>query len=159
MSIPERLTTYLDRQGLRYEVRTHPHSNTSAESARMAHVMPQQLAKSVLLEDDDGYLMAVVPADRNVSVGKLARMLDRHGLHLSDEDHIAAMFPDCARGALPPVGMAWGVETIFDDALEQSERVFMEGGDHESLLMMSHDSFHAMAGTARHGHICRATMH
>lgn len=159
MSIPERLTNYLDQRGLRYEVRTHELSHTSAECARLAHITPHQLAKPVLLEDDAGCVMAVVPGDRDVHLGWLARMLGRRDLHLCDEERIAMMFADCERGAMPPVGMAWGVETIFDDALEESDLVFMEGGDHESLLQMSHESFHAMADMARHGRICREAMH
>jgi Ala-tRNA(Pro) deacylase len=159
MSIPQRLTTYLDQLGLTYEVRAHEHSNTSAQSARTAHVMLHHLAKPVLLEDEAGCVMAVVPADRSVRVGKLAEMLGRHGLHLADEDRIAALFSDCARGALPPIGMAWGIDTIVDDELEASDVVYLEAGDHESLLKMSRESFHALVSKAQHGRICREKMH
>ncbi|UUZ70017.1 hypothetical protein LP416_12900 [Polaromonas sp. P2-4] len=41
--------------------------------------MPCHLAKSVILEDDFGYVMAVIPADKTVMVGELARMLDPQG--------------------------------------------------------------------------------
>jgi hypothetical protein len=44
MSIPERLSNYLDQHGVRYEVCTHEHSRSSAETARAAHVPPHQLA-------------------------------------------------------------------------------------------------------------------
>jgi Ala-tRNA(Pro) deacylase len=30
----------------------------------------------------------------------------------------------------------------------------MESGDHERLLRMSHDQFHALMLAARHGHFC-----
>ncbi len=159
MSIPERLTHYLDQYGVSYRVRTHEHSQTSAQSARMAHIMLHHLAKPVLLEDDDGCVMAVVPGDRSVKVGKLARLLGRRELHLADEDRIAALFADCERGALPPLGMAWGVETIIDDELQGCEFVYLEAGDHESLLQLSGDSFDDLVRSMRHGRICRSTMH
>jgi len=159
MSIPERLTNYLDQCGVSYQVRTHEHSQTSAQSARMAHIMLHHLAKPVLLEDDSGFVMAVIPGDRSVKIGKLARLLGRHELHLADEDRIAALFADCERGALPPLGMAWGIETIIDDELQDSEIVFMEGGDHESLLELSGESFHDLVREARHARICRGTLH
>ena len=63
MSISTRLADYLDRHGAQYEVCGHEPSHTSAETARTAHVPPGQLAKSVLLEDDSGCMLAVVPAD------------------------------------------------------------------------------------------------
>ena len=159
MSIPERLTHYLDEQGLHYQVHTHEHSHTSAESARMAHIMLQQLAKPVLLEDDNGCVMAVVPGDHTVRVSELARMLGRPRLHLSEEAQISTLFPDCERGAMPPVGMAWGVETIVDDALSAGDSIYLEGGDHETLLQLSADEFDTLASRARRGHFCHPPVH
>lgn len=159
MSIPTRLRSYLEQQGARYEVSAHDHSRSSAESARNARVAPHQLAKSVILEDDTGCVMAVVPADKDVIVDEVANMLGRKGLRLAREDRIAKLFEDCDRGAVPPVGMAWGVETIVDDELEDNDVVYMEGGDHERLLMMSHAQFHTLMGSARHGRFCRPSIH
>lgn len=152
MSIPSRLSSYLDLRGARYEICAHEHSRSSAETARTAHVPPHQLAKSVILEDDAGCVMAVLPADRRVRLGPLSRMLERERLRLADENRIATLFPDCDRGAVPAVGMAWGIETIVDDELEASEVVYLEGGDHDRLLRMSHDQFHELMLAARHGH-------
>ena len=159
MTIPLRLSSYLDQRGTDYDICAHEHSRTSAETARAAQVLPHQLAKSVLLEDDSGYLMAVVPADRSVMLGQLAELLGRRELRLSDERRIELLFKDCDRGAVPPVGMAWGIETIVDDELEANDVVYMEGGDHERLLRMSHDQFHALMSAARHGHFCKTPLH
>ena len=76
MSIPSRLASYLDQRGARYEICAHEPSHSSAETARAAHVPPHQLAKSVILEDDAGCVMAVVPADKFVMLGHLAQLLD-----------------------------------------------------------------------------------
>lgn len=155
MSIPTRLSSYLDQRGARYELCAHEHSRTSPETARIAHVPPHQLAKSVVVEDDRGdRMVAVVPGDRSVLLGPLSRLLDRRHLHLADEACIASMFAECDRGAVPPLGMAWGVETIVDDELEASEVVYLEAGDHEHLLRLSKEQFHELMRAARHGHFC-----
>lgn len=159
MPIPARLSSYLDQRSVRYEVCAHPRSHNSAQTARSAHVLPQQLAKSVLLEDENGPLIAVVPADQKVLVGVVARLLGRKSLHLSDEASMGPLFDDCERGALPPVGMAWGVETIVDETLEAMDAVYLESGDHEHLLRLSHDDFHRLMRTARHAHIGKPPMH
>lgn len=159
MSMPSRLSNYLQRCGASYDLCSHPHSRCSAETARAAHVTPHQLAKSVILEDDQGCVMAVVPADARVNVGQLARMLGRDRLHLSDEERIAEMFSDCDLGAVPAIGMAWGMETVVDDELEAGAEVFIEAGDHEMLLRMSREEFRAMMSDARHGHFCSRTIH
>lgn len=154
MSISSRLSSYLEQRGARYQLHAHEPSHSSAETARNAHVLPHALAKSVVLEDDAGCVMAVVPADRVVHLGHVSRMLGRHGLHLADEDRLATLFEDCDRGAVPPVGMAWGLETLVDDQLDDNDTVYMESGDHQSLLSMPHEQFHALMSDARHGHFC-----
>lgn len=159
MPIPSPLSSYLEQRGTRYDICPHAHSRTSAETARSAHVPPSQLAKSVILEDDSGCLMAVIPADKTVMVGELARLLGRKELHLADEERIAMLFHDCDRGAVPSIGMAWGVETIVDDELETRDIVYLEGGDHEQLLRMSHDQFHELMSAQAHGHFCKVPLH
>jgi len=159
MTIPSRLSSYLEQRGVRYEVCAHQHSRTSAQSARTANVPPHELAKSVIVEDDDGCVMAVLPADRKVRLGELSRLLGRKNLRLADEDRVSELFTDCDRGAVPALGMAWGVETVVDDELESSPIVYVEAGDHERLLRMSHEQFHALMLAARHGQFCAEPMH
>jgi Ala-tRNA(Pro) deacylase len=159
MSIPTRLTSYLDERGTRYEICMHKHSRSSAETARAAQVPPHQLAKSVLVEDETGCVMVVLPADRNVQLGQLAHLLDRRQLRLADEARIAAIFADCDRGAVPALGMPWGVPTVIDDELESNEVVYMESGDHEQLLRLSSDQFHELMLAAQHGHFCGERTH
>jgi len=159
MSIPARLSLYLDQHHVHYEVSEHRWSRGSAQTARLAHVPPRSVAKSVILEDDAGLVMAVVPADKYVMLGRLAQLLNRHDLHLSDEQRIAAAFADCDRGAVPPVGMAWGIETVVDEELEDHDPVYLEGGDHRRLLRMSREQFRALMQEARHGHFCKSPLH
>jgi Ala-tRNA(Pro) deacylase len=156
MSIPSILANYLQQSGARYEVCAHAHSRTSAETARLAHVPERLLAKSVLLEDDDGCVMAVVPADARVRVSALARLLGRTALRLSDEDTVKRLFTDCDPGAVPPFGMAYGVETAVDEELfARNPDVYVESGDHEQLLHMSRGQFTELMAHARHGHFSR----
>jgi Ala-tRNA(Pro) deacylase len=112
-----------------------------------------------MLEDEAGCVMAVVPADRFVRLGQLSQLLERRHLRLADEDRIARLFPDCDRGAVPVLGMAWGVPTVVDDELEASEVVYLECGDHERLLKMTHEQFHALMRPARHGQFSNARIH
>ena len=159
MSISPRLSNYLQQSGAHYDVCPHAHSHSSAESARLAHVPEYQLAKSVVLEDDQGCVMAVVPADTRVQVSALARMLGRSSLRLADEARIAEMLDDCDRGAVPAFGMAWGLETVVDEELERNREVYVESGDHEQLLRMSGTQFSDLMSSARHGNFSRMLDH
>ena len=159
MSMPSRLSNYLQRSGIQYEVMSHFHSHSSLETARAAQVPSHQLAKSVVLEDDDGCVMAVVPGDARVNVGAIARMLDRSELHLSDEQRLCELFPDCDRGAVPAVGQAWGMDTIVDDSLADCAELYIEAGDHDMLIRISQQQFRDLMRGARHASICKPTAH
>lgn len=159
MPIPPRLAAYLDERIARYEVCDHPHTDTSAQTARCAHVSPRQLAKSVILEDERGCVMAVLPADQRVHIGLLARVLGRHDLRLSDETRVKALFADCAPGAVPALGMAWGMETIVDPALADVPEVYIEAGDHEQLIKLPRAAFADLMREARQAHFCEGWHH
>lgn len=159
MSIPSRLHAYLLEHGTYCDVTSHRPSRSSVQVARTAHVSAHQIAKAVVLEDDEGCVLALLPADRMVHMGKLAGLLERPRLHLADEERIAALFPDCERGAVPGVGMAWDVETVVDEALEGADTIYLECGDLERLLRMSHDQFRELMHAVPHGRFSAPMLH
>jgi Ala-tRNA(Pro) deacylase len=150
MAIAQTVLDFLQRHGISYAVVAHGHTETSRELAHSAHVAPAQLAKAVVLGDGRGYVMVVLPGDRHVSVDTLSRRL-RRDLHLVEEARIAPVFCDCALGAVPPLGMAYGMETVLDDSLVGVPRVFFEAGDHEELICVSGEDFLRLLGQAHHG--------
>ena len=152
MAIAMKVSDYLADLDIAYDVLTHPHTMTSSESAQASHVPGARLAKSVVLEDDDGYVMVVVPSNRKVDLGELHRQTNR-SLGLATEGELGRLFADCEIGALPPIGPAYGIETLVDDAIAEQSEVYFEAGDHEQLIRVSHEGFHALMGEGiRHGH-------
>jgi Ala-tRNA(Pro) deacylase len=154
MTISARLKWYLDSHGVKYEVVPHPPSRSSLESARAARVPGERLAKSVLLEDERGYVMAVLPASRRISLRDLEEQLERH-LELASESELSELFRDCEVGAVPPVGAAFGIPTVVDDSLMNAPDVYFEAGDHEDLVHMRGLEFLTLFTGARHGRFSR----
>jgi Ala-tRNA(Pro) deacylase len=129
----------------------HTRTTTSSESAAVTHVPGNRLAKSVVLEDGSGYLMVVLPASRRLDLGELQRQLNRK-LELASEFELGNLFSDCQIGALPPIGPAYGMETLVDDAIAEQPEIYFEAGDHEQLIHVSAEVFEELMGeTARHG--------
>jgi Ala-tRNA(Pro) deacylase len=151
MSIASTVSNYLAEHDVDYDVLMHPHTATSSESAEASHVPGTRLAKSVILEDDQGYLMVVLPANRQVDLGELHRQLNRN-LGLATEHELGSLFSDCEIGALPAVGPAYGLETVVDDMLAEQPEIYFEAGDHEQLIHVSAETFLSLLGdNARHG--------
>ena len=143
MPIAGTLQEYLDDHGIDYELVSHPHSDSSMQTAALAHVPGHQLAKSVLLEDDDGYLMVVLPSTHRVRLGILHKQLERP-LGLATEPELGALFPDCETGAIPPVGEAYGISTLLDESLKGCSDIYFEAGDHSELVHLSGREFQRM---------------
>jgi Ala-tRNA(Pro) deacylase len=151
MAIACTVSNYLAEHDVAYDVLTHPHTATSGESAQAAHVPGTRLAKSVVLEDDSGYLMVVLSSNRKVNLGELHRQLNRN-LGLATEGELGKLFKDCEIGALPAVGPAYGLETVVDDTLAEQADIYFEAGDHEQLIHVSAETFQALLGeNTRHG--------
>lgn len=154
MSIALSLEDYMVRQGIHYDVVTHSQTRSSLATAEAAHIPGDSLAKAVILEDDDGYLMAVVPATHHIRLGKLRRQLQRT-LRLATEHDLMQLFGDCALGAVPPLGTIYGLPTVVDDALAERADLYLEAGDHQELLHLDGSEFGILYADARHGSFSR----
>ena len=151
MAIASTVSDCLAEHDVAYDVLTHPHTATSSETAEASHVPGARLAKSVILEDDMGYLMVVLPSNRSLNMGELHRQLNRN-LGLAAENELASLFRDCEIGALPAVGPAYGLETVVDDELAEQPDIYFEAGDHEQLIHVTAEVFHTLMGDRiRHG--------
>ncbi|MCL4315746.1 MAG: YbaK/EbsC family protein [Gammaproteobacteria bacterium] len=150
MSIARTLQDYMVQEGIHYEVVTHQRTNSSIETAEAAHVPGDEIAKAVILEDDDGYVMAVVPATHHIKLGSLSKQMHRE-LRLAVERDLSKLFNDCEAGAVPPLGMAYGMPTVVDDTLAKQPDIYFEAGDHERLIHLDGDEFRHLFATAEHG--------
>jgi len=150
MPIAHAVEEFLRSRDIAFEVVGHPRSVSSSRIAQVAHVPGDQLAKSVLLAAEDDYLMAVIPATHRVDLGRLHRELNRP-VGLAVEREVAELFGDCDPGAIPPLGDAYHVAMIVDDALLAQPEVYFEAGDHEALVHVSGATFGELMAGARHG--------
>lgn len=150
MSISARVATYLDAENIKYDTIHHTHTSTSIGSAITAHIQPKTIAKAVVLEDHESrHLMAVLPANYKVSLHKLNDKLDAD-LHLVNEEQVYQMFSDCDPGAVPAVGQAYNMNTIYDEALDQLDDVYLEAGDHETLIHLNKTQFGKLMTNTKH---------
>ena len=149
MPIAGRLKGYLDSHGICYELVHHEYSATSLKRARAAGVPQGRIAKSVLLEDERGYVLVLLPASCRLELERVCARLHRE-LELASEQELSELFEDCVIGAVPAIGPAYGVPTFIDDALLRMPDLYFEGGDHEDLVHLSGMAFRALLADAPH---------
>jgi Ala-tRNA(Pro) deacylase len=150
MGIAIALQQFLDARSVPYEVVEHRRTGCSARTADASHVPSECLAKGVVLKHKDGYLLAVVPASRQVRLDEVGRWLDRP-VALASEEEIGALFPDCEHGAVPPIAAAYQLASVIDADLDGQPDIYFEGGDHRALVHVKGEQFHRLMETVPHG--------
>ena len=154
MTVANTLQQHLTSQGVRFDVLEHPPAYSSSQTAQVCHVSGDQYAKAVVLKGDGGYVLAVLPASHHADLVSVRSLLQRD-LELASEAEASRIFADCETGALPADGPAYGLETIVDESLAALSDVYIEGGDHRSLLHLSGSDFGRLLADARRGEFSR----
>ncbi len=150
MSVSPTLQNYLNRRDIPYRLIRHPYAETSLSSAIAAHVPARRMAKAVVLKDDEGFMMAVVPSDRRVDIHAVNRQMGRIFAPAEQRD-VKILFGDCSKGAVPALGQAYNMRVIWDDHLAEEPDCFMEAGDHIDLLCLSQSTFKQVMTDLPHG--------
>jgi Ala-tRNA(Pro) deacylase len=123
---------------------------SSTRTAQACHVPGDRLAKGIVLKRDGGYVLAVMSASHHLD---LSRLQTRFGsdVAMANETEIKRLFVDCASGAVPAIGACYGLNAIIDDSIDQQPEIYMEAGDHQTLLHLSGLQFARLTANAMHG--------
>jgi Ala-tRNA(Pro) deacylase len=132
-----RVTEYLEKQGVEYEVREHRSTFTAQQMAAEEHVSGVKVAKPVVVKADKKFYMCVLPACYKIDFDLLREKTGAREVELADEKEMAGIFGDCALGAEPPFGNLYNLETIMDESLEDDEEIVFQSGTHEQAIRIA----------------------
>jgi Ala-tRNA(Pro) deacylase len=151
--MPERVEELLKAQQVPYRTVPHRDVPTSQEVARATHIPGWKVAKVVALRNTQGgWILAVVPAPLSVDLEAMAFWTHLHGLRLATENEIAARFPGCELGAVPPpFEQLHDAPVYIDDSFARTHDLYFEDGSHRRLIGMRVQDFVRVADpTIRH---------
>lgn len=143
MAISKKLKKYLDQKKVNYELVAHAYTQSSTDSARSAHIPLHQMAKAVVLEDEQGYIVGVLPSNHRIEVEWVNEELGRE-LSFASEGELSTLFTDCDIGAVPALSDAYGLQLIWDEKLRNASDIYFEAGDHEHLVHIRGEDFSAL---------------
>ena len=155
MAIAITLARYLAERGVTYDVVEHSHTATALDSARTSHISLNHLAKAVVLKGDNGFILAVLPASSHIQFAELRKQIGAD-VDMASEEQIESLFHDCEPGAVPALGAPYGLKVIVDDSLSSEPEIYLEGGDHASLVHVSGSEFQELMADARHARFTEA---
>ena len=150
MTLASHVQNFLLDSRVNFELVPHETADTMIQAARRANVPVDHVAKSVVIRHVDGYALAVVPCDRNLDLKALQDHM-HYRVGLASEDELSILFDDCAHGAVPPVGLAYGLPTVVDRDLFANDWIWFEGGDHRTFVKTSGPEFRRLMEDAEFG--------
>ena len=140
MKIPLQLIDCLNESKVRYEILHHPEAVTAQRIAQAEHVKGRHHAKVVMIKSGGERLMAVLPADHQIDLEKVAKAMGK-AASLDTEQEFKSLFPDCATGAMPPFGNLYGLPTYVDKRLAQEDYIVFEAGIHTDAIKLSYADY------------------
>lgn len=150
MRLDELLT---DRHVPHERLHHHP-AYTANRTAQVLHVPGKDVAKTVVLRADGRYVLAVLPATHRLDLEQVRQDLGAERVEMATEAEMDRLFPDCERGAVPPFGSLYHLETWVDEALAADERIVFDAQNHEDAIRMCYRDYEALEHPHR-GHFAR----
>jgi Ala-tRNA(Pro) deacylase len=124
------LLDWLRKHGVDHEVHEHLETFTARSTARSEGVDARTFAKVVGVATDDGrHVLIVVDAPDRVDLRKASDVLGS-GVKLLTEAELAAHTPGCEPGAMPAVGVLFGLPMYADYAVKDDAEISFNAGSH-----------------------------
>lgn len=144
MSVSPSVQEFLRRANVAYAVFPHPAAYTAQEEAAVSHVPGRDWAKAVICFADGQPIQAVVPADLEVDLSRLAVLAGASIIRLAAENELGWLYPDCERGAMPPLGPLYKQPVFVDAALAAEVQIVFNAGTHHDAVAMRYEDFAAI---------------
>jgi Ala-tRNA(Pro) deacylase len=141
MAIAPSVQEFLRCANVAYAVVPHPAAYSAQEEAAVTHVPGRMWAKAVVCFADGKPIQAVVPADLEVGLARLAILARASTIRLAREDELQWLYPDCEGGAVPPLGPLYKHSIYVDGMLAAEDRIAFSGGTHHDAIEMRYEDF------------------
>lgn len=136
---------FLKEKGVKFKKMKHAVAFTAQEIAAEQHVPGRMMVKTVVVKADADYHLVVLPAVFSVDFAQLKKVLGAKSVTLATEAEMEKLFPDVEIGAESPFGEPYGLKTVVDEHLAESEEIVFQGGDHATTVRMKYDDYITIA--------------
>lgn len=156
MPVPEAIRQHLLGAGVSYQIVEHQPAGRIQQVVESSDLQANRVARAVLLTGREDLQLVVLPVDRRLDFDRLEAHVG-FTLDLAEPSLIARVFPGCMSGTTPAVGMAYGVPTVVDSALDGLPEVHLPVGRHDCLIKLSGESFSRLFARSSRGVLSRPT--
>ena len=138
MAISKKIIKYLDDNRYKYEIIEHKTTFTAWDTSQTEKIKPQEVAKALVMKADSDYIMALLPANRNLDKQKLLKLINagRKKVKLKNYKKLDFAKEVWMKKNLP--GKVWAVppfrflklEIYADNLLVKNKKVYLGSGEY-----------------------------
>jgi Ala-tRNA(Pro) deacylase len=139
------LVRLLRREAADFRLTRHEAVTTSAEAAAVRGAELRSGAKAMLVKSKSGFVLVVLAADRKVDWKLLAPLVGGKGARFATDDELWET-TGLSKGAVPPLGLLFGLRTIYDESLLEVETVNFNAGTQTDSITMSREDLLRIGG-------------
>lgn len=136
----ERIEQLLSGQGVVYQTLRHAPVFTSAEAAAVRGAPLASGAKALICKADGEFVFFVLPADRKLASKAVRSARGWKSFRFADRDEVLQL-TGLTPGSIPPFGSLFGLKTLCDRRLGESQIINFNAGDHAISIGMSYDDY------------------
>jgi Ala-tRNA(Pro) deacylase len=140
VSVFGRLQEKLQQGGATFTVLRHEPVYTSEQAAAVRGTSLASGAKALVLKAGDGFVMAVLPADRKLDSRKARSALGAKALRFASREEVEQL-TSLQPGSIPPFGSLFELRTYCDPALAENPSINFNAGDHAISVQMTYADY------------------
>jgi Ala-tRNA(Pro) deacylase len=140
-----KLVALLSAEAVEFRLTHHDPVTTSAEAAAVRGAELRSGAKAMLVKAKAGFVLAVLAADRRVDWKLLAPLVGGKGARFATDEELQKA-TGLSKGAVPPLGLLFGLRTVYDRSLLEVETVNFNAGTHTDSVSMGADDLIRIGG-------------
>lgn len=146
-ALPFCVGSFFKSHYISYQLTCHPKLGNLEQAAEALGLPPECVARTILLKDSHGLLMAVLPLTRLLHLTHLRERLGRR-LEVISGSQADRYFPDCEPGSRPPLGEAYHIPMIVDKMLLRQPEIYFEPGNQCVFVKMEKREFASLVSKA-----------
>lgn len=143
MNIPSRVTAYVKRHNLAYKEVEHKTVFTAYDLGQTLKTRLEEIAKTLLVKTDSGYMLVVLRASDRLNLGKLKKLLSAKKISIARERDMASQLR-VKPGALTAFGNLHKLPTVIEQKLTRVPQALFPSGSFEHSLMIKVKDFLAL---------------
>jgi Ala-tRNA(Pro) deacylase len=150
MAINKKIIKYLGDNKYKYEIIDHKTTYTAWDTSQTEKVKPQEVSKALVMKADADYLVALVPANKNLDKAKLLKIINADRKKHKTKPVKKIDFAKEAWmkknligkvGAVPPFAGLLKLEIYADNLLAKNKKIYVGSGEYTQSFRISTSQF------------------